>query len=322
MISVCMGIYNGEKYIEEQLHSILHQTLLPSQVILCDDGSKDNTVSIVQAFIQNNGLEDCWKLYRNEQNKGYPDNFYYAMSLCKEKYVFLADQDDIWESHKLERMAAIMEADPQVNAVSCKFGLIDAEGSGIHTLMAPTQNRGTGTTRSVSCEDVFYKCEWPGMVLAYRREWYEEKYNRWLAHNMIQEEKYPSIPHDFLVCAWAAEDGGFLQLDEELAWHRRHDSNTGGEEHRLVKLLNRDRKLAEIENYNRILEAFDRLGMMESAEGRQALEDKKRVMRERYEALFSGSMRKVAGNAWRNRKFTRGATAVCDLVIACKKGRK
>ena len=111
-------------------------------------------------------------------------------------------------------------------------------------------------------------------------------------------------------------------MDEELAWHRRHDSNTGGEEHRLVKLLNRDRKLAEIENYNRILEAFDRLGMMESAEGRQALEDKKRVMRERYEALFSGSMRKVAGNAWRNRKFTRGATAVCDLVIACKKGRK
>ncbi|MBQ8232135.1 MAG: glycosyltransferase [Lachnospiraceae bacterium] len=322
MISVCMGIYNGEKYIEEQLHSILYQTLPPSQVVLCDDGSKDNTVAIVRSFIRNNGLEGRWKLYCNEKNKGYPDNFYYAMSLCKEKYVFLADQDDIWEPHKLESMVAIMEAAPQAKAVSCKFGLIDAEGDDIHTLMAPTRNRATGITRNVSCEDVFYKCEWPGMVLAYRREWYETKFGKWQAQNMDREKKYPEIPHDFLVCAWAAEDGGFLQLDEELAWHRRHNSNTGGEEHRLAKLLNRTRKLAEIEKYNAILDAFDKLRIMESAEGRQALEDKKRVMRERYEALLSGSVRKVAANAWRNRKFTRGVTAVCDLVIACKKGRE
>ena len=322
MISVCMGIYNGEKYIEEQLDSILNQTLPPSQVILCDDGSKDNTVSIVQSFIQKNGLESHWKLYCNEQNKGYPDNFYYAMSLCKEKYVFLADQDDIWDPHKLERMTAIMKQDPQIKAISCKFGLIDAEGTDIHTLMAPTRSRGTGTSRNVACEDVFYKCEWPGMVLAYRREWYEEKYGMWQTGHMAEAGKYPAIPHDFLICAWAAEDGGFLQLDEELAWHRRHTSNTGGEEHRLSKLLNRDRKLTEIENYNVILDAFDRLGVMETAEGRRALKDKKRVMKERYEALLSGSVRKVAANAWRNRKFTRGATAVCDLVIACKKSRK
>ena len=318
MISVCMGIYNGEKYIEEQLHSILHQTMPPAQVILCDDGSKDNTVAIVQEFIKKNGLEKCWKLYCNEQNKGYPDNFYYAMSLCTEKYVFLADQDDIWESHKLERMAAIMEEDSQIKAVSCKFGLIDAEGTDIHTLMAPAKSRGTGTTRNVSCEDVFYKCEWPGMVLAYRREWYEEKYKKWQARSMSAVAKYPAIPHDFLICAWAAEDGGFVQLDEELAWHRRHSNNIGGEEHRLAKLLNRDRKLREIENYNRILDDFDSLGIMDTQVGRQALEDKKRVMKERYEALLSGSVGKVAANAWKNRKFTRCATAVCDLLI-CRK---
>lgn len=320
MISVCMGIYNGEKYIKEQLLSILNQTLPPSEVILCDDGSTDNTVALIHAFIQNNGLDKQWKLYCNEQNKGYPANFYYAISLCQEKYVFLADQDDIWEPHKLERMAAVMEADPQVKAVSCKFGLIDAAGSDIHTLTSPTQSRGTGSTRCVLCEDVFYKCEWPGMVVAYRREWYEAKYGRWLANSMAQEERYPTIPHDFLICAWAAEDGGFLQLDEELAWHRRHDSNTGEEEHRLAKLLKPGRKLKEIEKYNSILDAFESLEIMETAEGRQALKDKQRVMRERYEALVSGSVRNVAANAWRNRKFTRWATAVCDLVVVCKRG--
>ena len=105
---------------------------------------------------------------------------------------------------------------------------------------------GTGEVRNVSIADVFYKCEWPGMVLAYRRAWFQGvARDRKLGENS-------RIPHDFLVCALAAEAHGFLQLDNELAYHRRHDSNAGGEEHRLSRLLNRERKLGEIKNYNRL----------------------------------------------------------------------
>lgn len=100
-VSVCMGIYNGEKYIEEQLDSILRQTRRAEEVILCDDCSTDRTVEIVRLFIEKHGLGESWRLCCNKENRGYPGNFYYAMSLCAGDVVFLADQDDIWAETKL-----------------------------------------------------------------------------------------------------------------------------------------------------------------------------------------------------------------------------
>lgn len=308
-ISVCMGIYNGEKYIEEQLLSILHQTRQADEVILCDDNSKDKTPEIVQAFIAKNNLQERWKFFHNEENKGYPGNFYYAMSLCTGDIVFLADQDDIWAETKLERMCVVLEQHPEAKAVCCKFALIDADGGNIRTILSPTHSNGTGKLREVNIGDVFYKCEWPGMVVAYRNAWYQQ-----LGNNAPH-----SIPHDFLICAKAAEKDGFLQMDEELAYHRRHDSNAGGEEHRLSVLLDKKRKVREIEAYLKILEAFVERQIMTTENGRKALEDKLLSMKGRYLALQSGKISKVLANAWKNRKQVRLATVVCDVVIVRKK---
>lgn len=315
--SVCMGIYNGEKYIEEQLYSILHQTKQPDEVILCDDGSTDKTIEIIRKFIRQNQLEHNWKLYQNAENKGYPANFYYACSLCTMEIVFLADQDDIWAEKKLERMCAVLTENPDAKAVCCKFGLIDSDGGNIRTIMAPTHNTGTGQLRKVTIDDVFYKCEWPGMVLAYRNEWYQKLWDDLDCSanidncNQITQE----IPHDFLICARAAEENGFLQMDEELACHRRHDNNTGGEEHRLKKLLNKARKMKEIEDYLRILEAFEQGQVLQTESGKAVLQRKLQSMQGRYKALCSGKICRVLGNAWKQRREVRLATVVCDLVI-------
>lgn len=310
-ISVCMGIYNGARYIEAQLLSILEQTRRPEEVILCDDGSTDGTVDIVRRFLKEHELEQEWKLYENDKNMGYPGNFYHAMDLCTGEIVFLADQDDIWDIHKLERMEGFLEENPEQKAVCCKFGLVDGEGKDIHTLMAPAKSRGTGAIRQVGIEDVFYKCEWPGMVLAYRRRWYSRRKGE---RNM----EGIRIPHDLLICVWAAEDNGFAQMDEQLAWHRRHDSNTGGEEHRLGRLLSRERKLEEIKEYNRILEELRMEEVMQTDRGRRALTEKQRIMEERYCALETLNAGEVIRSVWRNRKHIRLATAVCDIVIALK----
>lgn len=325
MISVCMGIYNGEAYIEEQLLSILNQTLKPDQVVLCDDCSTDRTIEKVENFLKEYALEKKWELYVNDKNKGYPANFYYAMSLCKGDYVFLADQDDIWDNRKLERMMSILVNDSGACVVSCKFGLIDEEGKCISAVMQPAKSRGTSNVRNVDIASVFYKCEWPGMVMAYRRVWYEGKYKKWRARLQgLTEymEDYPDIPHDFLICAWAAEDDGFRQLDEELAWHRRHSHNIGDEEHRISKLLNRERKLKEVQKYNCILEKFEKYKLMETESGKHALAVKYKVMTDRYQALLSGRISKVAINAIKNYHDTRIATVICDLAITVKKGKK
>lgn len=311
--SVCMGIYNGEKFIEKQLFSIFCQTKRPEEVILVDDGSTDATVHIVQQFIDKYGLKDTWKLIVNAENKGYPQNFYYAMSLCTQEVVFLADQDDIWDAKKLEKMCAVLEVFDTAKAVCCKFGLVDEKENNIRTIMRPTFSHGTDTVRNISVKDVFYKCEWPGMVLAYRREWYSQCLAEWQSRQRIPEKI--TIPHDLLICVWAAEAEGFVQMDEELAWHRRHENNAGGEEHRVKRLLNKDRKLREIENYCHILDFFGENKVLFTENGRAALRTKKDSMEGRYEALVSGKIGKVLENAWIRRKEIRLATLLCDVMI-------
>lgn len=303
-VSVCMGTYNGETYIEQQLNTILRQTKAPEEVILCDDGSTDNTVSIIERFIRKNGLDGKWKLYRNKINKGYPSNFYYACSLCNEEIVFLADQDDIWKNDKIEKMCRIMEKNPGAKSVCCKFNLMDEKEQEIHSIMAPTHAHETGEVRNVPVEEIFYKCQWPGMVMAYRRDWYES----WTKGNY-------QIPHDFLIAARAAEEGGFFQLDETLAYHRRHDHNTGGEEHHIRKLLNRDRKLKEIRDYLQILQQFLKEEVLATHTAKLLLNRKTTVMQQREAALQSGRISAVIKNAWKNRKYVRLATAVCDVII-------
>ncbi|MCM1231849.1 MAG: glycosyltransferase [Ruminococcus flavefaciens] len=316
--SVCMGIYNGENYIEEQLASILRQTKRADEVILCDDNSTDGTVEIVRSFIEGNGLQGSWKLLCNRGNRGYPGNFYHAMSLCKADIVFLADQDDIWDDHKIERMCAAMEEKKEARVISCKFGLVDGDGKKIRTVMTPVHSGNTGELREIPIETVFYKCEWPGMALAYRNAWYREWTER-LRQNG-DEEVIRRIPHDLLLCAGAAEEHGFYQLDQELAWHRRHSNNAGGEEHRIKKLLRKERKLGEIWTYLKYLQAFLQGAALQTEEGRAALRRKLDSMQGRYEALQSGHMRSVIWNAWRNRDQVRIATVVCDLAIVKQRG--
>lgn len=315
--SVCMGIYNGENYIEEQLTSILRQVKPADEVILCDDNSTDKTTAIVRNFIEANRLQKSWKLFHNRENIGYPGNFYYAMSLCNMDLVFLADQDDIWEEHKIQRMCALLEEKEEAKILSCKFGLVDREGKKIHAAMAPVHSKNTGKLREVTIEDVFYKFEWPGMVLAYRNGWYREWARR--LGQTGNQERIGRIPHDLLLCARAAEEHGFFQMDEELAWHRRHDHNTGREEHKVKKLLRKERKLREIQVYLENLRNFQQGAALQTEQGRAVLLRKLDSMQGRYKALQSGRRGEVIRNAWKNRDQVRLATVACDLMIVGQK---
>lgn len=303
-VSICMGIYNGDKFIKQQLKSILEQTHPADEVILCDDNSTDNTVVIVQEFIKKNQLESSWHLYKNRENRGYPGNFYYVMGLCTGDIVFLADQDDIWEKRKLEKMLGVLEMYPDAAIVACRFGLVDAEGKQIKSIMAPSHSLGSNELKTITIYDIFYNYEWPGMVLAYRNSWYQ----KW-------DKVIGEIPHDIFLCARAAEEGVLLQMDEILAWHRRHENNTASEEHRIRKLLNKKRKLWEIEKYLGMLEQFEKCKVLQTEKGCKILREKLTAMRSRYAALQSGKIMQVLQSALQNHKNVRFATVVCDVLI-------
>ncbi len=103
-VSVCMATYNGANYIKEQLESILIQLSPDDEVIISDDGSTDNTISIVNAINDSRII-----VIINNANHGVVANFNNALSYAKGDYIFLSDQDDIWLEGRVSRTLAFLE---------------------------------------------------------------------------------------------------------------------------------------------------------------------------------------------------------------------
>ena len=96
-ISVCMASYNGQKFIKNQIESIISQFSHPDdQLIIVDDCSKDNTVHIIKEIISPNIF-----LIRNKENIGFVKTFEKSIKYAKNPLIFLSDQDDIWMKHKV-----------------------------------------------------------------------------------------------------------------------------------------------------------------------------------------------------------------------------
>ena len=95
-ISVAMATYNGEKYIREQVASILPQLRDYDEIIVSDDGSKDGTLTVLDSF-----HDDRIKVIEGP-GRGVKANFNNAMEHCVGDYIFLSDQDDIWAPNKVD----------------------------------------------------------------------------------------------------------------------------------------------------------------------------------------------------------------------------
>lgn len=129
-VSIAMATYNGETYIEEQLDSLKNQTYPIDQVIICDDQSKDSTVSIVKTYIETNRL-DHWNIEVNRENKGFIGNFFGAIENTTGDVIFMCDQDDVWKPDKVQEMVTYLQAHPHVEALNTAVLLIDEKGAPI-----------------------------------------------------------------------------------------------------------------------------------------------------------------------------------------------
>ncbi len=101
-----MATYNGEKFILEQLESFAKQTVLPNEVVITDDCSTDNTLSVINLFKETAPFKI--RVYSNEKNLGYTQNFNKALQLCTNELIFLSDQDDVWFPNKIEYMVDLV----------------------------------------------------------------------------------------------------------------------------------------------------------------------------------------------------------------------
>lgn len=101
-VSVALCTYNGAKFIAMQLNSIIEQTQPPDEVVICDDGSTDDTVNIINDIRRDHTMRI--RLFVNPVNLGYVKNFGKAVALCEGEIIFLSDQDDVWFPDRIEEM--------------------------------------------------------------------------------------------------------------------------------------------------------------------------------------------------------------------------
>jgi glycosyltransferase involved in cell wall biosynthesis len=115
-VSVVMATYNGSAHILEQLESLAGQTIMPQELVVCDDCSSDNTIEILNDFRSKAPFPV--KVISNEKNLGFGDNFLKAASLAHSQWVAFCDQDDIWPQEKLATVKAAAEANPGAVLIS------------------------------------------------------------------------------------------------------------------------------------------------------------------------------------------------------------
>jgi glycosyltransferase involved in cell wall biosynthesis len=131
-LSVALCTYQGARYLEAQLQSILRQTRLPDEVVACDDGSTDETAALLERFAA--AAPFSVRLYRNSTNLGSTKNFERAIALCEGEVIALADQDDVWLPHKLATLVRVFAESPAL-------GLAFSDGLLVGDDLVPTGQR-------------------------------------------------------------------------------------------------------------------------------------------------------------------------------------
>lgn len=157
-ISVAMATYNGQDYIEQQLKSILSQSVKPDEVIISDDNSTDETLDVIRSVIRTSNIEI--KLISNSNNMGYTQNFNNALLHTSGDVVFLCDQDDFWYENKISHMMKTIENNDKF-LVYMNDALLTDEN------LNPSKLTKIGQIRSASLDDSFFVM---GCCCAIKRE--------------------------------------------------------------------------------------------------------------------------------------------------------
>jgi glycosyltransferase involved in cell wall biosynthesis len=204
-VSVCMAVYNGAPYLGQQVQSIRSQLRPADELIVADDASQDDSISILQSM-------DDPRLHvvQNDGNIGVLGTFEKALHLATGDVLFLSDQDDLWLSGKLEKVLQVFATRPDVTMVATDAAIIDEKGDTIAPSFFAQRGRfAPGPVHN------FLKNKYLGCTLSFRREMLP-----------IFLPIPPDVPmHDIWFGVLNGIYGRTYFIDEPLVAYRRHGRN-------------------------------------------------------------------------------------------------
>jgi glycosyltransferase involved in cell wall biosynthesis len=222
-ISVCIATYNGERYIHEQISSILAQISSEDEVIIVDDCSKDKTISILNAF---NDVRI--KITINDKNNGHVKAFEKAISKSSGDYIFLSDQDDIWVDGRVSNMIQNLVRTSNLVVASDFFvfrGRLDKSSIDIKEL--PRSENACHKARALFLGTIPYF----GCAMAFKKE---------LLVTALPFPEYVES-HDIWIAWNGLLNNGVSHLYEPTLYHRIHDKNVTPIRRRVMRKVLRTR---------------------------------------------------------------------------------
>ena len=218
MVSVAMASYNGEKYIKEQIDSILANLDTNDELVISDDGSRDNTLDIIRSF-----GDSRIKLIDGPHN-GLVKNFENAVKHCTGDIIFLCDQDDVWYDGKVKKVCDKF-ADTDHILIEHNAIVKDDSGNVLFPSFFAHRRVRTGVLKNM-IRNTYHGC-----LIAFRAE--------------LKEEMFPfpekGCLHDQWIGLVAEMNGTTMFLDEILMDYRRHSGNASSFEHLPVSQQIKDR---------------------------------------------------------------------------------
>lgn len=221
-VSVVLATFNGERFIAEQLESISAQTLSPHELLVSDDGSSDQTLSIVTGFAKRATFPVT--ICHRGPHVGWAENFVRTLAKSTAEAVALCDQDDVWRSDKLELQASIMAADPKIALVSHSWRELRGGclSEIIYGALAKRGRFARGDAGSLPANGA------PGMTLLLRSDVVQELVRLWphdANYAAEQRHGYWILPHDRFAIDIAVGIGDILSLRAPLVTYRAHEHN-------------------------------------------------------------------------------------------------
>lgn len=208
-ISIAMATFNGERFLKEQLDSIITQSVPPTEIVVCDDCSIDSTIQILEEY-QRKSLIPI-SIVQNEANLGYCRNFQKAISLCTGEFIALADQDDIWEINKLQRL---LEEIKEFDAVCTDALLVDSDNKSLGMKLSEKID----VVPPKNIFDAVHTYFVTGGTLLVRKLF---------VHSLLP---FPDsvVYHDYWIGVNAFFSNGIVYLNEPLERYRQHSVNQVG----------------------------------------------------------------------------------------------
>ena len=224
LVSIALALYNGEKYIAEQLKSILAQTYRELEIVVVDDASSDRSLELVRSFSDGDSRV---RVYKNEKNLGLVHNFLKAVSFCQGEYVGYSDQDDIWREDKVEILSGVLSKNPKNMLVYSDLELPENDPRSFWKASKIRPKKGYLGAKAILRNVA------PGCAMMFRRsvadllaQAYLDDHLRTL--NVGSRLDDVVFMHDQLAFAIGALLGRVDYSREKLVRYRQHDSNTIG----------------------------------------------------------------------------------------------